>query len=70
MYFTSVKGNAKLKCSIAEVLLVLRPKKYHRIARMYDRTGLRTKCTLIETVCKNLRTGTEAKFRPFVDALI
>ena len=36
---------------------------------MYDRTGLSTKCTLIKTGFKNLRTGTEAKFRPFVDAL-
>ena len=46
------------------------PKKYQKIARMYDRTGLSTKCTLIKTGLKNLRTGTEAKFRPFVDALI
>ena len=36
---------------------------------MYDRTGLSTKCTLIKTGFKNLRTGMEAKFRPFVDAL-
>ena len=36
---------------------------------MYDRTGLRTKCTLIQIGFKNLRTGTEAKFRHFVDAL-
>ena len=35
---------------------------------MYDRTGLSTKCTLIKIGFKNLRTGTEAKFRPFVDA--
>ena len=37
---------------------------------MYDRTGLSTKCTLIKSGFKNLRIGTEAKFRPFVDALI
>ena len=36
---------------------------------MYDRTGLSTKCSLIKTGSKNLRTGREAKFRPFVDAL-
>ena len=36
---------------------------------MYDRAGLSTKCTLIKTGFKNLRAGTEAKFRPFVDAL-
>ena len=47
----------------------LGPKKYQKIARMYDRTGLSTKCTLIKTGFKNLRTGTEAKFRSFVDAL-
>ena len=46
------------------------PKKYQKIARMYDLTGLSTKCTLIKTGFKNLRTGTEAKFRPFVDALV
>ena len=34
-----------------------------------DCTGLSTKCTLIKTGFKNLRTGTEAKFRPFVDSL-
>ena len=45
------------------------PKKYQKIARMYDRTGLSTKCTLIKTGFKSLRTGTEAKIRPFVDAL-
>ena len=45
------------------------PKKYQKIARMYDRTGLSTKCTLMKTGFKNLRTGTNAKFRPFVDAL-
>ena len=48
---------------------ILGPKKYQKIARMYDRTGLSTKCTLIKTGFKNLRTGTEAKFIPFVDAL-
>ena len=36
---------------------------------MYDRAGLSTKCTLIKTGFKNLRAGTEAEFRPFVDAL-
>ena len=36
------------------------PKKYQKIARMYDLTGLSTKCTLIKTGFKNLRTGTEA----------
>ena len=44
-------------------------KKYQRIARMYDCTGLSRKCTLIKTGFKNLRTGTKANFRPFVDAL-
>ena len=38
--------------------------------RMYDRTGLSTKCTLIKNGFKNLRTGTNANFRPFVDALV
>ena len=33
------------------------------------RTGLSTKCTLIKTCSDILRTGTEAKFRPFVDSL-
>ena len=37
---------------------------------MFDRAGLSTKCTLIKTGLKNLRAGTEAKFRPFVDALV
>ena len=37
---------------------------------MYDRTGLSTKCTLIKTGFKNARTGTKAKFRPFVGALV
>ena len=36
---------------------------------MYDPTGLSTKCTLIKIGFENLRTGTEAKFRPLVDAL-
>ena len=36
---------------------------------MYDRTGMSTKCTLMKTGFENLRTGTEAKFRPFLDAL-
>ena len=48
----------------------LGPKKYQNIARMYDPTGLSTKCTLIKTGFKNLRTGTKANFRPFVDALV
>ena len=48
---------------------LLGPKEYQKIARMYNRTGLSTKCTLIKIGFKNLRTGTEAKFRPFVDAL-
>ena len=42
------------------------PKKYQKIARMYDRTSLSTKCTFMKTGFKNLRTGTKAKFRPFV----
>ena len=50
--------------------LGLGPKKYQKIARMYDQTGLSTKCTLMKTSFKNLCTGTEAKFRPFVDALL
>ena len=45
-------------------------KKYQKIAIMYDCTGLSTKCTVIKTGFKNFRTGTEAKFRPSVDALI
>ena len=37
---------------------------------MYDRTGLSTKCTYpYKNGFKNARTGTKAKFRPFVDAL-
>ena len=39
------------------------------MARMYYRTGLSTKCTRIKNGFKNLRTGTETKIRPFVDAL-
>ena len=35
---------------------------------MYDRTGLSTKF-ILKNGFKNLRTGTEAKFRPFIDAL-
>ena len=46
------------------------PKKCQKIAIMYDHTGLSTKCTLIKTGLKNVRTGTKAKFRPFVDALV
>ena len=37
---------------------------------MYDRTGLGTIRTLMITGFKILRTVTEAKFRPFVDALV
>ena len=37
----------------------LGPKKYQKIARMYDRTGLSTKCTLIKNGFKNARTGTK-----------
>ena len=51
-------------------VLVIGPKKYQKMARMYNRTGLSTECTPIKTGFENLRTGTEAKFRPFVDALI
>ena len=40
------------------------------MTRMYYRTGLSTKCTLIKTGFKNPRTGAKAKFRSFVDALI
>ena len=36
---------------------------------LHHRTGLSTIRTLIKTGSKILRTGTEAKFRPFVDAL-
>ena len=48
---------------------LLGPKKYQNIERMYDRTGLSTKRTLMKTGFKNLRTGSKANFRPFVDAL-
>ena len=37
---------------------------------LYHRTGLSTICTLVKTGSKILRTGKEAKFRPFVDALL
>jgi len=37
---------------------------------LYDRTGHSTIRTLIKTGFKVRRTGTEAKFRPFVDAFI
>ena len=50
--------------------LKLVPKKYQKFARIYDHTGLSTKCTLIKTSFKKARTGTMAKFRPFVDALV
>ena len=36
---------------------------------VYDRTGESTIRTLLKTGYKNLRTGTEAKFRPFLEAL-
>ena len=48
----------------------LGPKKHQELARMYDRSGLSTKYTLLKTGFKNLSTGTEAKIRPFVDALL
>ena len=54
--------------STQNACLGLGPKKYQKIARMYDRTGLSTKCTVIKTGFKNFRTGTEVKSRPFVDA--
>ena len=37
---------------------------------LHNPTGLSTICTLITTGSKILFTGTEAKFRPFVDSLI
>ena len=40
--------------------------RHHHV---YDRTGESTIRTLLKTGYKNLRTGTEAKFRPFVEAL-
>ena len=51
-------------------VLVIGPKKYQKMARMYNCTGLSTECTPIKTGFENLRTGTEVKFRPFVDALM
>ena len=62
-----------VKCRSLRILILqsqLGPKKYQKIARMYDHACLSTKCTLIKTGFKNLRSGTEAKFRPFVDALV
>ena len=37
---------------------------------MYNHACLSMKCTLIKTGFKNLLTGMEAKFQPFVDALV
>ena len=37
---------------------------------MYDRTGLSPNCTPMKTGFNNLRTGTKANFRPFVDAMV
>ena len=58
------------KTLLSDGPFIIGPKKYQKIAIMYDRTGLSTKCTLIKTGFKNARTGTKAKFRPFVDALV
>ena len=63
-----IPNNSLLQQSL--FVFSLRPKKYQKITRMYDRTGLSTKCTLIKTGFKNLRTSTEAKIRPFVDTLM
>ena len=42
---------------------------HHTKDHVYDRTGESTIRTLLKTGYKNLRTGTEAKFRPFLEAL-
>ena len=45
------------------------PKKYRKIARMYDRTGLSTKCTLIKIDLFRPSDPNSDLFRPFVEAL-
>ena len=44
----------------------LGPKKYQKIARMYDRTGLSTKCTLIKIDLFRHSDPNSDLFRPFV----
>ena len=48
----------------------LGPKKCQKIARMYDRTGLSTKCTLIKIDLFRPSDPNSDLFRPFVEALI
>ena len=48
----------------------LGPKKYQKIARMYDHTGLSTKCTLIKIDFFRPSDPNFDFFRPFVEALI
>ena len=45
---------------------MLGPKKYRKIARMYDRTGLSTKCTLIKIDLFRPSDPNSDLFRPFV----
>ena len=44
--------------------------KNRSLASLYDRTGVCTIRTLIKNDQNDLRTGTRAEFRPFVDALM
>ena len=44
--------------------------KNRSLASLYDRTGVCTIRTLIKNDQNDLRTGTRAEFRPFVEALI
>ena len=48
--------------SVQKTLKTRAKKVVPKNGRMYDRTGLSTKCILIKTGFKNLRTGTDAKF--------
>ena len=49
---------------------VLGLQKNRSLVSLYDRTGVCTIRTLIKNDQNDLRTGTRAKFRPFVDALL
>ena len=48
----------------------LGPKKYQKIARMYDRTSLSTKCTLIKIDLFRPSDPNSDLYRPFVEALV
>ena len=51
------------------VQVLLGHQKNRSLSSLYDRTGVCTIRTLMKNDQNDLRTGTRAKFRPFVDAL-